>query len=217
MVKVNDTKCKIIKVALKLFGNKGYDGTSVRDIAKDADVNLASVNYHFKNKQNLYFEVFNSNCTELEEELKKLYHEGMKLEDFSVSMFKYFLENSPNLLNIFRLILNDSLDFSDAESSFCPTQLGPPAGDLLLKIITEEVGEDVPLDARYWAVMTLVSHITHISIILSSSVILEKCVHLPHLSQDPQARNIRLHVRSLIEFIKNEPHSTWDADFKLDI
>jgi len=41
----DDTKDKIIKAAKILFASKGYEGTSVRDIAKAAEVNVASVNY----------------------------------------------------------------------------------------------------------------------------------------------------------------------------
>ncbi|ATH06977.1 hypothetical protein BIY24_03205 [Halobacteriovorax marinus] len=217
MTKVNDTKCKIINVALKLFGCKGYDGTSVRDIAKEADVNLASVNYHFSNKKNLYLEVFNSNCEEVEVQLSKLYQEGMSLEDFAVAMFEFYTKNSPKLLNTFRLILNENLDFSKDGSGVCVTKLGPPAGWLLLKIVTEEVGEEIPLDGRFWAVITIISHVSHMAIILSSSVIKQHCEHLKYLNKETQIRNIRLQCRSTINFLKSEPFSTWDENFKVNI
>ncbi|PIK14986.1 TetR family transcriptional regulator [Halobacteriovorax sp. JY17] len=216
MTKVNDTKCKILGVALKLFGCKGYDGTSVRDIAKEADVNLASVNYHFSNKQNLYFEVFNNNCIEVEKQLKEIYKEGMDLGDFSVEMFNFFMDHSHTLLNTFRLILNESIDFSDAEG-VCSDSLGPPAGEILLKLVTDEVGEETPLDGRFWVVSMLISHITHMAIIMSSSVIKERCNKIKHLNKKTQVRNIRLHCASLINFLKAHPHSEWDLDFKIDV
>ena len=46
----SDTKNRILEAATKLFANKGMAGTSTRDIAKEADVNLASINYHYKTK-----------------------------------------------------------------------------------------------------------------------------------------------------------------------
>ncbi|WP_372655854.1 TetR family transcriptional regulator [Halobacteriovorax sp.] len=216
MTKINETKCKIIEVALKLFSCKGYNGTSVRDIAKQADVNLASVNYHFNNKQNLYLEVFSNNCSQVEEDLENLYTQGMSLEDFSVAMFEFFLDNSHNLLNTFRLILNESIDFT-SECKVSSTHLGPPAGGLILKLITEEVGEDVPLDGRFWAVSSLTAQIVHMAIILNSSVIKERCSHFPHINKSSQVRNIRLQCRSLLNFLRSEPHTTWDETFKLDI
>lgn len=36
-----------------MFNTKGYDGTSVRDIAKRADVNVANISYYFAGKQGL--------------------------------------------------------------------------------------------------------------------------------------------------------------------
>jgi AcrR family transcriptional regulator len=45
-----DTKTRILDTAEKLFGQRGFDGTSLRDITAEADVNLAAVNYHFQSK-----------------------------------------------------------------------------------------------------------------------------------------------------------------------
>jgi len=48
-----DTKSKILSAAEKLFGMNGFDGTSLRDITAEAQVNLAAVNYHFQSKESL--------------------------------------------------------------------------------------------------------------------------------------------------------------------
>jgi AcrR family transcriptional regulator len=48
-----DTKTRILDAAEKLFGEKGFDATSLRDITTEADVNLAAVNYHFQSKDSL--------------------------------------------------------------------------------------------------------------------------------------------------------------------
>jgi AcrR family transcriptional regulator len=48
-----DTKTRILDAAEKLFGEKGFDATSLRDITTEADVNLAAVNYHFQAKESL--------------------------------------------------------------------------------------------------------------------------------------------------------------------
>jgi AcrR family transcriptional regulator len=48
-----DTKTRILDAAEKLFGEKGFDATSLRDITAEADVNLAAVNYHFQSKESL--------------------------------------------------------------------------------------------------------------------------------------------------------------------
>jgi AcrR family transcriptional regulator len=43
----------ILEIAAKLFAERGYEGTSVRDIASAAGINLAMVNYYFGSKEKL--------------------------------------------------------------------------------------------------------------------------------------------------------------------
>ncbi|WP_369902272.1 forespore capture DNA-binding protein RefZ [Bacillus manliponensis] len=50
---MKQTREKIIEAAISLFYTKGYDGTSVRDIAKKANVNVANISYYFDGKQGL--------------------------------------------------------------------------------------------------------------------------------------------------------------------
>lgn len=48
------TKEKLLDAAEKLFARKGYHGTSLRTITREAGVDLALVNYHFGGKQGLF-------------------------------------------------------------------------------------------------------------------------------------------------------------------
>lgn len=47
----------IIESAIKLFSNKGFEGTSVREIAAEAGVNVAMINYYFESKEKLFEKV----------------------------------------------------------------------------------------------------------------------------------------------------------------
>lgn len=49
----NDKQIEILQVAEKLFAEKGFDGTSVREIAKIANVNIAMISYYFGSKEKL--------------------------------------------------------------------------------------------------------------------------------------------------------------------
>ena len=51
---MRDTRTKILRVAARLFAQKGFSGTSVRDIVSAAGENVSAVNYHFGSKQKLY-------------------------------------------------------------------------------------------------------------------------------------------------------------------
>lgn len=67
---MNPTKQKVVDAASTLFYQKGFHGTSVRDIAQKASVNVSLISYYFKGKQGLleyavttYYEQF-FNCVE---------------------------------------------------------------------------------------------------------------------------------------------------------
>src|SRR5256885_14188488 len=49
-----DKKTHIIDAAVELFAEKGFEGTSIRDLATKADVNVAMVNYYFGSKEKLF-------------------------------------------------------------------------------------------------------------------------------------------------------------------
>jgi len=51
------TRQRILKAAIELFAEKGFDGASVRAIVAKAQVNQAAINYHFDGKEGLYLEV----------------------------------------------------------------------------------------------------------------------------------------------------------------
>lgn len=49
-----DKKEQIINAAIELFAQKGFEGTSIRDLASKADVNVAMINYYFGSKDKLF-------------------------------------------------------------------------------------------------------------------------------------------------------------------
>jgi len=49
-----ETRATLLAVASRLFAQKGYDGISMRTLAAEAGVNLATVGYHFGGKPGLY-------------------------------------------------------------------------------------------------------------------------------------------------------------------
>ncbi|HUU85505.1 MAG TPA: TetR/AcrR family transcriptional regulator [Phycisphaerae bacterium] len=62
----DETRARIIEVAGPIFAEKGFRDATVREICAAADVGLASVNYHFRDKQQLYVHVVESAFDDLE-------------------------------------------------------------------------------------------------------------------------------------------------------
>ncbi len=57
-METKDKKHFIVEKAEELFANQGFSGTSVREIAKAADVNVAMISYYFGSKEKLLMEIF---------------------------------------------------------------------------------------------------------------------------------------------------------------
>ena len=54
----SDKQKQIMSTAERLFSEKGYEGTSVRDIAEEAGVNIAMISYYFGSKEKLMEALF---------------------------------------------------------------------------------------------------------------------------------------------------------------
>lgn len=73
------TKNKLKAVAMRLFGEKGYEGTALSEIAKEVGVKTPAIYAFFENKEDLFMTVFreamlsyNTYIQELSEETKVL-------------------------------------------------------------------------------------------------------------------------------------------------
>src|SRR5579872_5163946 len=53
-VPAESTEEKIMQAAKKLFTQNGFAATRTRDIAKEAGINLALLNYYFRSKEKLF-------------------------------------------------------------------------------------------------------------------------------------------------------------------
>jgi len=62
------TRDRILRTAERLFAERGFNGVSVRELAAAAQVNIASIGYHFKSKEGLLSEVYRRHCEPMIEE-----------------------------------------------------------------------------------------------------------------------------------------------------
>lgn len=53
MTAYNDKQTDILQAAEKLFAEEGFDGASIRSIAREAGVNIAMISYYFGSKEKL--------------------------------------------------------------------------------------------------------------------------------------------------------------------
>lgn len=71
--RARDSKATLIRCAIEVMGEKGYDGTSIRDIAAKANVSVAALYYYYPSKLDLLreflYDAHNVLISRLEREL----------------------------------------------------------------------------------------------------------------------------------------------------
>lgn len=75
-----DTESKIKEVARRVFLEQGYDGAKIRQIADEAGVNLAMVNYYFRSKEQLFKSIYMETFREFIGRIAILVNEETPLE-----------------------------------------------------------------------------------------------------------------------------------------
>ncbi len=79
MVKEHSTEEAIKKAAWKVFSRKGLEGTRMHDIADEAGVNKAMINYYFRSKEKLFDIIF-------EQDLKRFIEGKIEIINKDVSL-----------------------------------------------------------------------------------------------------------------------------------
>jgi len=91
-----NSRDRILDAALKLFSEKGFNGTSVKEIANEAEVSKALIYYNFESKEAILLEILDSFKEEFIQSFEKIY----KKSDYSQYYGKWKSEE-----------INDSLKF----------------------------------------------------------------------------------------------------------
>lgn len=95
------TEQKIIAAARLVFTKKGYAATRTRDIAEEAGINLALLNYYFKSKENLFKIIINEKFLQLFGRLSPIISdENVSLDDKIKTLVRYYtnlLTDNPDL------------------------------------------------------------------------------------------------------------------------
>ncbi len=89
-------KDRILDAAIKLFAEKGFDATSVDEIAKNAEINKAMIYYYFSSKEELLSSIIRKSINEF----------TSIIENINLSSFK-------NLEEIIHFFVNEGIDYID--------------------------------------------------------------------------------------------------------
>jgi AcrR family transcriptional regulator len=74
-----DKKTCILIAAEKLFSELGYEGTSTRQIAKEAGANMSMINYYFGSKDGVFMEIMSKRIQDFSLQLSSIQEENISV------------------------------------------------------------------------------------------------------------------------------------------
>ncbi|XDZ56728.1 HTH-type transcriptional repressor KstR2 [Flavobacterium tructae] len=114
---LNDKKIQILEVAEKLFSEKGFEGTSIRDISKHAKINIAMVSYYFGSKERLLEALIIYKTSDLKLKLENLLLENIEPIDKVNKLIEIYITRISCNKGIFR-VLHFEINAKKREKSF---------------------------------------------------------------------------------------------------
>jgi AcrR family transcriptional regulator len=151
-----ETKDKILKAAETLFSELGFSGTSIREIAAKSDTNIASVNYHFKSKENLYWQVMDRSHMILENGIAEAASNVESIEELSALTFDFLVTHARQLKNALKMIMSEEVNEPPKdELPTCLCRPGPPGYQYFFPLIKNELPKGVNEVAIDWGVKSI--------------------------------------------------------------
>ena len=100
----NDKQIQILEVAEILFAEKGFDGTSIRNIAKLAKINIAMVSYYFGSKERLLESLIVYRTSDLKNQLDSLLQEDLEPIEKINKLIELYINRINNNRGIYRIL-----------------------------------------------------------------------------------------------------------------
>lgn len=198
-----DKKEIILDAAEQLFAQKGYEGSSVRDICQLASVNLAMVSYYFGNKEGLFEKLIDRKVSFLREKLQSLLENDHltymeKVEAFSDGYTDRLFERRGLALTILReMSMQQRCHFHETMGEIFLGNM-----NIMQKIINQgiEKGEFRKVDVE----LTLATMMGTIHQVLVNEILVRKFSGIPDDADPYTDPNFRLRVKNhLKQILKN--------------
>jgi len=98
------TKDKVIQSAIKLFAKKGFDATSMREIAERAGVTKPMIYYHYRNKEDLYFSLLDEYLSKFIQKVDGVFSLPISPQEKIQSFVELYIKHLKKNPKIFRII-----------------------------------------------------------------------------------------------------------------
>ena len=194
----------ILGIAEALFAEKGFEGTSMSEVARRAGVSKANVFHHFGNKRGLYLAVIRAACSDSREALLQACSEEKSVGTRLAAFQSHHLGSMLRRSKVTHLVIREVLESTPERAQELTEQVFAEGFEHLVATIREgqQNGEFRPeLDAALLA-----------SVILSANVFFfqsqELLRHFPHVDfADDPARYTALVTDLLLNGCRKPPET----------
>jgi AcrR family transcriptional regulator len=166
--KSSGTRLKLLMAAIELFGRKGYDGTSIREIADKAKANIAGIAYHFGGKDELYraciHHILETIRSGLAAQMSRPADEQLPpseareaLKDVLFAMTRFILA-TPHVASFVRIVVREQMD-PTASFDILYGQFMEPMHRRLCRLWSLATGDDSDSEATKIAVFGLLGQV----------------------------------------------------------
>lgn len=94
----------ILEVAEALFAEKGFDGTSIRDISRQAKINIAMISYYFGSKERLLQSLIVYRTSDIKTQLEHLLLEEIEPIEKINKLIEIYINRINNNKGIYRIL-----------------------------------------------------------------------------------------------------------------
>lgn len=101
---LNEKQIEILSVAEKLFAEKGFDGTSVRDISTNADINVAMISYYFGSKEKLLEQLILVRVQDLKIKLENLFNENLSPFEKIDKFIEFYIQKIDSNRHMYKIM-----------------------------------------------------------------------------------------------------------------
>ena len=92
------SKENILKAALRIFLEKGYNAASINDVAKESNFTKGGLYHHFQNKEHLFIETINFLFDEFERWENEIYSQEMSFKE----ILKIYFASMSEVINFIK-------------------------------------------------------------------------------------------------------------------
>ena len=196
----SDKRSQLLAIAERLFATQGFDAVSIRDLAREANMNIAMVSYYFGSKEKLFEEIIESKKPFMREKLLQLKN------NTNISAW----EKIAQTIDLYTDIVFKSRYFNQIIHREITSQQRPALANLLLEYVQTNFGiiEDFIKEGqgkgvfRYIDVeLTIMTIMSVINTTVNNSRLCGKLLHEEpeEIFSDRNKQRVNQHLKSLLQ------------------